>query len=156
MSGADLLHTYLAELRAQLPPGLGRGARARILREIEDHILATAEVAGAQGQPEDLAVQQALARCGSPATIAAGFQGVANLRRVHATRFGLLAAFALYIGLVGLTFLRYPAIAGSSAMVVFYLLVCAAILGGYAWVGLPTAQAATPGGIVPWRQGTTI
>lgn len=153
---AELLKTYLAELRAQLPPGLGWGARERILCEVEEHVLAASEEARQQGQPAALAMQQALERCGSPATIAEGFRAVADLRRVRLTRAGLLTGFVLCIGLTGLTFLRYPAIVGSSSMLVFYLAISAAILGGYVWVGLPTHQAATPQGIVPLRQGTAI
>jgi hypothetical protein len=156
MPAPDPLKIYLAGLCAHLPPGLGWGARSRILAEIEDHILAAVEEARAEGQSETLALEQALARCGSPAIIAGAFHEVADLRWVHRTRARSLAALVLCVGLVGLTLLRYPAISGSGAMTVPYLLLCAAILGGYARVGLPTAQEATPEGLVPWRRGTRM
>lgn len=140
----EAVAAYLAAVRTSLPPGLGARRTARILREIEEHILEGWGEERTRGAPPEEALHQVLARCGPPDVIALGFQPVVDVRRVRIGRNVLVASLCLCFLIVGISLLRYPTVAGTSGAAVGYLLLLAAILGLFGWVGLDATRTSSP------------
>jgi hypothetical protein len=60
---------------------------------------------------------------------------------VRQGRSTLLVSLGLSFALVGFSLFRYPAITGTASVSLGYLLLCAAILGLYGWVGMDALRA---------------
>ncbi|HTE66492.1 MAG TPA: permease prefix domain 1-containing protein [Candidatus Binatia bacterium] len=73
---ATTVAALLAELGRELPPDLP--GRARILAEVEDHLVQSAERLIAGGLPRAAAEREALARFGEPAQLAILFRSLAQ------------------------------------------------------------------------------
>jgi hypothetical protein len=138
------LQSYIETLRASLPSGLGARHTARILREVEEHILETFEEEQMRGATPEEALRRALARMGSPAFIAEGFNSVVDTRRIRLGRLVLLAGLGMALLAVGAPLITYPHVTHSSSATLRDLLLWAGILGLYAWAGLDTVRANSP------------
>jgi hypothetical protein len=149
----EAVAAYLAALRASLPPGLGARRTDRILREIEEHILEGWADEQAHGAAPDEALRRVFERFGPPDVIAMGFTAVVDERRVRVGRCVLVAGLCASFLVVGVSLLRYPAIAGTPNASLSYLLLCAAILGLYGWVGLDAARSSSPAAVLALWHG---
>jgi hypothetical protein len=81
---------------------------------------------------------------GSPTYIAAGFNTVVDTRRIRLGRRVLIAGSGLALLAVAAPLISYPSITGSLGASLRDLLVCASIVGLYAWAGLTTVHAGSP------------
>lgn len=141
---SESLEVYLRNLRAGLPPGLGAHHTARLLREIEEHILEGCEAEQERGATPGDALECTLARLGPPGTIAHGFYTVVDRKRIRRGRLVLFAALALGFLAVAVPLVTLPASAGPGGGSMRDLLLCASVLGLYAWAGLNSARAESP------------
>src|SRR5215469_68552 len=94
------LDVYIAQLRKSLPRDLGARYRARILEELQEHLLETAAAAQETGLSEDDAWRQAIRRCGTPQEIAGGFLYIIETRRARRIQYALLPLLVMCFGLV--------------------------------------------------------
>ena len=101
---SESLEAYLRSLRAGLPPGLGTQHTARLLREIEEHILEGCEAEQERGATPADALERTLARLGPPGAIAHGFYTVVDRKRIRRGRLGQRGAArrCSWFGLAGL------------------------------------------------------
>jgi hypothetical protein len=139
------LDVYIAQLRKSLPRDLGARYRARILQELQEHLVETAAAAQETGLSEDDAWRQAIRRCGTPQEIAGGFLYIIETRRARRIQYALLPLLVMCFGLVSLAIWRFPAITGTARSAVAAVILCAVLLGGYGWfvtVTLGLAQRA--------------
>ena len=156
---ADELDAYLAAIRSQLPPGLGKRRISRIVCELEDHVLEGAESEQEQGHSREDAVHRAVLRCGPPDVIAEGFAEVDHMVRCRRTRYLLLSGLTLCIALVLFTMWRYPTIIPSRNAGLAYLALLACIMALYAWLALPMVRLTRGARLsdrLALRQGTLV
>lgn len=135
---ANMIDEYLVTLQTHLPAG--RKQQARILREVEDHLLESWEH---EQQPDVLpedALKRVLARFGEPAVIGLAFAEQEVIRRVRIARHSLLVGLGLCLFLVCYTLFRYPAIGGTFVAGIGYSLFCVCILSTYGCIGLLTTR----------------
>jgi hypothetical protein len=141
---ASMIEDYLRQVRAELPPFLGKGQRARIVCEIEDHLLASWEAERAQDMPEDEVLRLVLERFGSPLMLAQEFALLDAQRKRRIARSCLFAGLIAFLFLVLSSLFRYPEASGTPIILAIHSLLCCGIVGLYGWIGIRDTTLTAP------------
>ncbi len=137
---ANMIEEYLTTLQSLLP--VSKWQRARILREIEDHLLESWDHEQEHGAAPEEAFRRVLTRFGEPAVIARAFAEQDALRKARDIRQYLFVSLVLCLILMCYTLFRYPTIGGSIPASVGCSLFCAIVLYIYGWIGLRATRLA--------------